>query len=285
MRRRRSLALLTAAAAGGALLLPAVGQATTTIVTGSESFTSVAIDDGYGFSAIPRTTEASARCPKGAVPLTFGWSGQGAYLDYALLRPEWGMWTASMRQGNFGGKRNRAIAVCARGAVKTRLKTFKKSGVISCGRDIALGLPIYYGLNDGGKGLTGTYPVAANRWRVMTTREFRGLTALPVVLCVTRQAFTSVRVVRKAGVIAPGRVNGTVTVTCPPRHRAIGWSAVARDVPGFTPSVGESSTQPFISATHPVGARKWTVRFTTPEAKPATGPTPVTVYATCAVPA
>ena len=293
MRRPNALSVALAGMACGALLLPAVGQAKAappkTVIVNARPvpFTVTPVTALGDFYNLGRDTVGSIWCPAKSTPLSSGWSGPGAFIGGLDLNldSDGGYWRPRARNATFAG-RNRLVALCARGAITARLVEKPSQTTISCGRNIALGLPLVVGspyVNED----SGAWPVSATRWRSAITDQ-EGSIAATSVNCVTRAAFTSVRVVKKTGAIAKGATRAKVVVTCPARHRAIGWGYQVTKVRDFTPPAtsiyGSVSTVPFVSASHPVGANKWAVQFTSPYGAPTTANTAVTAYATCAVP-
>src|SRR5690606_19018250 len=142
-----------------------------------------------------------------------GWSGGGAYvgeLDATSASPT-GIWSYELRRSSFAGS-SRAVGLCLRGAGRVTARTAAR-GTVSCGRNIAIGLPVYFGSPNHTAG--GSFPVGVNRWRTATGDHFPAK-----ALCVPRAAFGAVRSVQRAGALPAGRA--TASVTCPARHRAIG---------------------------------------------------------------
>lgn len=268
---------VAAIAAAAAVLAPGAAHGKTTIVNAVPGvFTSVQADGDNLFQFVEPAPRAP-RCPRNASALTAGWAGSGAFIgeiDIIQASPI-GIWDYELRRSNFAG-RNRVLGLCVRG---TRTIAKQVSGTtISCGRNIAIGLPLYTG-SPFQEGAAGSYPLGINRWR--TTIEDRGAKTL----CVPRRAFRSVRTVKKTGIIRKGRVSARVAATCPARHRAIGWGYQFAPVPGFTPPRFDPRNVPFISASFPLGARRWVLQFTTPTGERATGNTRVITHAVCGVPA
>ena len=267
-----------ALAVAGVVATSGVASAKTQVVSAKAvtlaAATATSTDDLFRFEWPPK----SVYCPRNAAALAAGWSGAGAYVgeaDVAFASPT-GVWNYELRRSTFTGA-SRTALLCIRGAGRVTHKTAAR-GTVSCGRNIAIGLPVYFGSPNHRAG--GSFPVGVSRWKTDTGDHFAAK-----ALCVPRKAFGAVRSVKKAGALPAGRVSAKVTVTCPARHRAIGWGYNVNEIPGYTPSRGVDRTVPYVSASHPVGARKWRVQFTTPEGTPATGRTPVRAYAVCGVPA
>lgn len=275
---RGKLAVGVILAAAGTLAMSGVATAKTQIVKAKPvtipAAAATSTDDLFRLDS----SAITAYCPNNAAALTAGWSGAGAYvgeIDTAFASPR-GVWNYDLRRSTF----TRAVKtqlLCIRGAGRVIEKSAAR-GTVSCGRNIAVGLPVYFGSPSHGAG--GSFPAGISRWRTNAGDHFPAK-----ALCVPRRAFKSVRTAQKAGVLAAGRTNATVTVTCPRRHRAIGWGYRVADIPGYAPSQGVRRTSPYVSASYPSGARAWRVQFTTPEGTPATGRTSVRAHAVCAVPA
>lgn len=277
MRLTRLAVPAALAAAGLAIATSATGTAAaaTTIVTAKP----------VTLAAAPATSadlfqlvwpKSSAHCPRGAEPLAAGWSGPGAYVgEIDVLTGTTGVWSYELRR-SVPAAPSRTAALCIRGAGRVTARTAKAT--VSCGRDIAVGLPVYYGSPSHGAG--GSHPTGISKWRTDAGDHFKAK-----ALCIPRRAFRSVRTAQAAGAVAAGAVTGRVTVTCPARHRAIGWGYRVAAIPGYQPPADVSRTSPYVSASHPAGARAWRVQFTTPDGSRATGRTPVRAYAVCAVPA
>lgn len=276
--RRGHVGAGVALAVAGVLAASGVASAKTQVVSAKPvtfaAAPATSTDDLFRFEW-PGTTVS---CPRNAAALTAGWSGGGAYvgtLDVVSASPT-GIWDYELRRSTFTGRAKSSV-LCIRGAGKVTEKT-RASGTVSCGRNIAVGLPAFYGSPSHGAG--GSFPAGIGRWTTAAGDHFQTKT-----LCIPRRAFGAVRTVKRAGVLPAGRPTASVTVTCPARHRAIGWGYHVAEIPGYAPSTGVRRTAPYVSASNPVGTRAWRVQFTTPEGTPATGATPVRAYAVCGVPA
>mgnify|MGYP001374698175 CR=1 FL=1 len=276
--RRSHLGVGLAVAIAGALAVSGVASAKTQVVSAKAVTLAAATAESTDDLFRLEWPSTSAYCPRNAAALAAGWSGAGAYvgeIDTAFTSPT-GVWNYELRRNTFTGP-TKTTLLCIRGAGRVTERSAAK-GTVSCGRNIAVGLPVYYGSASHRAG--GSFPVGISRWKTDTGDHFSAK-----ALCVPRRAFGAVRTVNKAGALPAGRVSASVTVTCPARHRAIGWGYNVAAIPGYTPSQGIRRTVPYVSASHPSGQRAWRVQFTTPEGTPATGATPVRAYAVCGVPA
>lgn len=276
--RARQAGTVLALAAAGALIVSGSASAKTQIVAAKPvtlaAATAGSTDDLFRFE----WPSKAVYCPRNAAALTAGWSGGGAYvgtLDVTFASPN-GIWDYELRRSTFTGPIRTAV-LCIRGAGKVTEKSAPK-GTVSCGRNIAVGLPANAGSPTHKAG--GSFPLSISRWQTNTGDQFGAKT-----LCIPRKAFGSVRTAQKVGTLPQGRPSAAVTVTCPARHRVIGWGYHVAEIPGYTPSPGLGRTSPYVSAAHPVGTRAWRVQFTTPEGTPATGRTAVRAHAVCGVPA
>lgn len=217
-------------------------------------------------------------CPRNAAPLAAGWTGP-AYISpisVAVSGTKNGAFNADVRLSalNSGG---RATALCARG-LKSVTKKRSSGTTVSCGRNIALGLPLTNGTPRQATAAV-SKPLGVSRW---TTTIEDGWTE---AICVSRASFTKVRTVSKAGTLAAGQASTSVTATCPSGYRALAWGYELPVLAGYEPPRDINRHTPFVSGAALKGTRAWTVSFTTPEATPAGAPARVVTHAVCGIPA
>ncbi len=223
-----------------------------------------------------------AGCKSKGTPLMLGWSGVRAPVAI--------MYSNNLKVANILGFaiRNpldrsatvRTKVLCARGAVKAKIKD-GTSGRVSCsaGR-IAIGVPI-----DGGPYWTESVysvPDGTRGWRTSSGKSGRAK-----VICVAASAFRSVKVVRKRSQFRVGATETRVTAKCRSGSRPISWGFEAGVQTGNawnTPATGPTISVPFITSSKSTGKTGWSLVFSTPDGKPATGHTEIGLAITCAKP-
>lgn len=221
-------------------------------------------------------------CGAGGTPLVAGWTGAGG--PVTRVRPQLGdadeTFVVETRRP-LARSAPRALAVCARGAVKPALAD-SPGQQVGCGAKLALGIAA---------NTTWPYVVAPVAAEPVGTHGWRmrgGIQTRAAAICVSPKAFSKAKTVSATRAFAPGAASATVTARCDGGRRPIGWGYAAPTMEDNAWSSADTDsrlTVPFVAASRPAGASGWSITFRTPDQKGARTAAKVTAHVTCAAPA